>query len=677
MYPKKVIFWLSLSLTFSAIYSYLALREGLSNPYIVQDDARQHVFWMERFLDTELFPNDLIADYFQSVAPLGYSSLYRIAAEVGINPFIFNKIIPSILGAIATYYCFQISLAIFPIPTAAFIAATILNQSLWMKDDLISATPRGFVYPIFLAFLYYLLRRQLLPCLIAIALLGLFYTQYIFIAAGILCLGLLNLFSKSGKPLPNPPLPGEGEGILDPKPLPYPPLPGEGEGILHAKPLPNPALPGEGERILHAKPLTNPALPGEGERIFNLIPKFLKPPGGEGEETSNQQDYFFFILGLGVSAVVLLLYALNPTNFGPVISPSEAKTLPEFWGNGRSGFFLDNLWSFFLIGQRSGLLNVGLVRPATLTLALLLPILLRFPGRFPLIRQIQPNIKILPEILLVSVGMFIAAHALLFKLHLPSRYTEHSWRIIFAIASGIVLTVLLDAIWRMGSRESVFWSGGKRREIHNYSSFPPLQAPDQVLSLILTALIASLILFYPALVDDFPLTKYKEGHFPGLYHFFESQPKDSLIASVAEEANNLPTFAQRSILVGREYAIPYHLGYYRQFRQRVIELIQAQYTPDIAHVNNFIQKFGVDLWLLEDNSFTPEYLAKNEWLQPYQPAILEAENNLVQGIIPALSKVFNDCSVFKTEGFIVLKATCILQKSNVHSSLSGDKSTSS
>ncbi|MCP2732430.1 hypothetical protein NJ959_28770, partial [Symplocastrum sp. BBK-W-15] len=205
-------------------------------------------------------------------------------------------------------------------------------------------------------------------------------------------------------------------------------------------------------------------------------------------------------------------------------------------------------------------------------------------------------------------------------------------------------------------------SGGKRGEIHNYLSFPPFQSRYQLLSIGLTALITAAIIFYPALVDDFPLTKYKEGHFPTLYHFFQSQPKDSLIASLAAEANNLPTFAQRSILVGREYAIPYHLGYSRQFRQRIIELIQAQYTPDMTEVKDFIQKFGIDFWLLEDNSFTPEYLAQNEWLQPYQPAILEAEKNIAQGIIPALSKVVNDCSVFESEGFIVLKATCILGK---------------
>jgi len=65
-----------------------------------------------------------------------------------------------------------------PVPTAGFIATLLLNQSLWMKDDLVSATPRAFVYPLFLAFLYYL-RRSLLPVCVAIALLGLFYPHFV------------------------------------------------------------------------------------------------------------------------------------------------------------------------------------------------------------------------------------------------------------------------------------------------------------------------------------------------------------------------------------------------------------------------------------------------------------------------------------------------------------------
>lgn len=67
--PSKaqLAFWFSLSLTFAAIYGCMALQQAFSSEYVVQDDARQHVFWMQRFLEPELLPNDFIANYFQSV----------------------------------------------------------------------------------------------------------------------------------------------------------------------------------------------------------------------------------------------------------------------------------------------------------------------------------------------------------------------------------------------------------------------------------------------------------------------------------------------------------------------------------------------------------------------------------------------------------------------------------
>ena len=188
---SQVIFWLSLSLTFAAIYSLLAMREAFSSDYVVQDDARQHVFWMLRYIDPELFPKNLIADYFQSVAPAGYSTLYHLAALVGVNPLVFNKVLPFVLGLITTGYCFGVCFEMLPVPAAGFIAALLLNQNLWVEDDLASGTPRAFLYPLFLAFLYYLLRRSLLPCLGAIVLLGLFYPQYVFLCAGLLILQLV------------------------------------------------------------------------------------------------------------------------------------------------------------------------------------------------------------------------------------------------------------------------------------------------------------------------------------------------------------------------------------------------------------------------------------------------------------------------------------------------------
>ena len=192
--PKQnqKIFWLTLSLTFTTIYSLLALKEAFSGEYIVQDDARQHVFWMRRFLDPELFPNDLIADYFQSVAPWGYQTFYWLFSQVGIDPIFLNKLLPLGLSLVTAAYCFGICFQILPIPFAGFIASVLLSQNLWLQNDIGSATPRAFLYPLFLAVLYYLLRKSLVPFLVAIALLGLFYPQYVILTALILIIRLLD-----------------------------------------------------------------------------------------------------------------------------------------------------------------------------------------------------------------------------------------------------------------------------------------------------------------------------------------------------------------------------------------------------------------------------------------------------------------------------------------------------
>lgn len=375
-YPKKssTIFWLILSLTFTTIYSLLVIKEAFRGEYIVQDDARQHVFWMRRFLDPELFPNDLIADYFQSVAPWGYKTFYWLFSQVGIDPIFLNKLLPLGLSLVTTFYCFGLCFQILPIPFAGFLASVLLSQNLWFQDDIASGTPRAFLYPLFLAVLYYLLRKLLLPFLVAIALLGLFYPQYVIVTGLILIIRIFN-WEKSQ---------------------------------------------------------------------FYL--------------SKNPQHYLFSGVGLGVSLLVILFYVLNSSNYAPIITASQAKILPEFGEAGRSVFFSQNYWDFFILGGRSGILPKQLFLPHILIVGLLLPILLKskegknnnldhginFPRQLPLLKQISPNINLLFQILLAGVALFVIAHLLLFKLHLPSRYTNHSFRIVLAIGTAIVLCIILD-----------------------------------------------------------------------------------------------------------------------------------------------------------------------------------------------------------------------------------------
>ncbi|MEL6458467.1 MAG: hypothetical protein AAFQ91_09480 [Cyanobacteria bacterium J06621_15] len=584
---NQLIFWFSLSITFSAMYGILGLQKAFASEYVVQDDARQHVFWMLRFIDPNLFPNDLIANYFQSVAPAGYSNLYRIISFLGIDPLVFNKLLPLILGLFTTAYCFGLSLQIIPLPFTGFLSTLLLNQNIWIKDDLISATPRAFTYPFLLAFLYYLSRKSLLPCLATIVLLGLFYPQTVFICAGILILRLWDWSSNS-----------------------------------------------------------NDSISSNKKSSFS----------------QQKSDYIFCIVGLAVAFFVMLPYALKSSEFAPVITVAQAKQLPEFLPGGRSTFFSDNIFNYFLAG-RSGIFAPSLFSPVTLLFGLLLPILMLFKTKLksPLLVNIKKEVVILTQMLIVSVGMFVIAHILLFKLHLPGRYTGHSFRVILAFSAAIVLTAILEAI------------------VCNFNKINHIFAHIQrILLLIFAGIIAiSLLFYYPVFIQKFPKTVYQIGKYPVLYQFFQQQPKNTLIASLAAETNNLPTFAQRSILVGREYAIPYHLGYYNKFRQRVIDLTQAQYSSNLDDVKAFIQKYGVDYWMLESGTFTPEYIKTNSFLKQYYRSNLNQDKlvqitknihqNLQQGNIPALSKTVAKCTAAKTSKFVVLDTKCIVNQRTANS----------
>lgn len=553
---RRITFWLGLSLAVAAIYGFQSLQYAFSSLYIVQDDARQHVFWMRRFLDPGLFPNDLIADYFQSVAPIGHTTLYRLMAGIGVAPLMLNKVLPLVLGLITTGYCFGVSMQLLPVPAGAFLATLMLNQSLWLEDDLVSATPRAFFYPLFLAFLYYLLRRSLLLVTVAIALEGLFYPPAALLSVTILT---LRLWQWQG-----------------------------------------------------------------------LFPRLRL--------SRQRSDYWFWGTGLVVAVLVLLPYALVPNPFGPVVTVAQAKMQPEFLQvggvYGRAFFFHENPLIYWLFGPRTGML---FFLPPLIWAAFALPLWLRHPSRFPLASQVR-GADLLTQILLASLGLFFLAHVFLFHLHFPNRYTYHSLRVLAALAAGIAWTL---------------WLGLRSKQIQSGLT------GQQFLSLGLTVLLATVLAIAPA----FPQLTLPEqiqvvGDQPQLYKFLLQQPKDTLVASVSEEVNNLPSFAARSILVGREYALPYHTRYYAQIRQRTIDLIQAQYSPNLVQVQRFIQKYDVDFFLLDASAFMPGYLMESKWLNQFQPATQEALARLQRGE-PALSKLLDRCSALTTERLVLVQAKCI------------------
>ncbi|MEM9266486.1 MAG: hypothetical protein AAGA46_13255 [Cyanobacteria bacterium P01_F01_bin.13] len=544
-HPNQRI-WLLASLAIAVLYSILFWRIAFEGPYTIQDDARQHVFWMWRYVDPTLFPNDIIADYFQSVAPVGYKALYRLGTLVGIDPFTFSKLLPPFISLVGTLYAFYLALEIIPVPLVAFINTIILNQALWMWDELASATPKAFSVLLILAFLYYVARRRLLGCALAIGLQGLFYPHLVFIS--ILVLGLQAVW-----------------------------------------------------------------------------------PG-----TNRKEGLRFLVVGTAMAVVVLLPYALSTSPYGPVITLEQAKIMAEFQPGGRNAFFYSNWARYWFFSGRSGLLPP--IVPITICLSLILPILLWL--RLPLLRQITPNGKLILQVSIASLTMFLLSHGLLFKLHLPSRYSRHVLKVLVALAAAMVLVALLDA--------------GLRRLLHH----------SQVLwrQLVAAAMVAGvgmITIGYPCLLKSFMDVLYINSEHHALYEYIKQQPHDIRIASLTGEAENIPTFTGRSVLFSRGHSLAYHQGYYNQIRPRILDLIAAQYSPDLAKLQSVIATYDIDFWLVDNISFNPANLP-HQWLRQFQPEWTTAINQLQQQP-SALQRLQQTCAIISDQEQVLISADCLLK----------------
>jgi hypothetical protein len=575
---RLIVLWFSLSLFVSLYFGILSLLHLLNYPYIVQDDARQHVVFLQRLIDPQLFPNDLIAEYFTTIAPVGYKTLYGVGAKLGIAPITLAKFLPIVLSLVASAYLFFVSLEILAVPFSGFLATLILNQQLWLNDDLLSATPRAFVYPIFTAFLYYLLKRSLVPCLTTIGLQGLFFPQLVFVQATILLLRLLRWnfapFADSREP----------------------------------------------SQLVRKQP-------------FRFSLKQLL------QRSDSKQDYIFAFWGVLMAGLVLVPYAVSVTEFGAAITVEQMQTMPEYGLHGRNEYFVEG-WRFWLLG------NSGIripIFPSIILAGTALPFLRQ---KLPLIAVVTDNVKIFGQVLLASLIMYGLAHLFLLKLHFPSRYTYHTLRIILAIAAALVLSALIDAGWR--------WLRYKQR-IHSR-----LTIRDQGL-LALTATFAAIVIIVPAMPQLFlRFQGWVVGEAPLVYQYLAAQPRNTLVASLAQDGNNLPAFAQRSTLVGREFALPHHPVYYAQFKQRVIDLIRAQYSLELTTLSRFIDQYNIDFFLIDQNSFTPNYLYQ-DWLihSSFRDVVHQVTQKLKQGSQPVMLRAIEQCSVITTETLALIDAPCV------------------
>jgi hypothetical protein len=505
---RKVWPWFAIALLYAAGCAALALRQAFASPYLLADDAREHVFWMFRYLDPHLFPHDPMADYFQSLAPRGYASLYWLLARVGIAPLLASKLIPAALSLIATGYFFGLAWRFFRSRATAALGAILFAQTLWLNSDLSSATPRAFFYPLFVAFLYYQVRGSIPGVLLSVGLEALFFPP-----AALLSLGVLGLACWRWQ--------------------------------------------------------GGPALVRE------------------------RHPWLLLASALALALLCLVPYLRQTGAFGPLVTYAEARRMPEFGPHGRVPFFFPSWWDSW-VGGNGGIHEVP-TRPPWFLAAFLWPVLRRFPKKFPLLNLVPSGARPVPQIIGAALGLFALAHLVLFHLYLPNRYTAPTMRVLLIFLAAGVLVSLFDAALR--------WAENP----------PSAGGPARATRAMLLSGCAILLLGmagYPLLLPAFPTNGYVQGADPGLYDFFARQPATIRIASLADEANNLPTFCRRSIVVGAECAVPFHPAYYRPLLERGLQIALAQYSADSALLRQCLRDQPIDFWLLDRKAFSRRYTSR-------------------------------------------------------------------
>jgi hypothetical protein len=325
---------------------------------------------------------------------------------------------------------------------------------------------------------------------------------------------------------------------------------------------------------------------------------------------------------LGMTIALLLPYVFRQAEFAPTVNAAQARLMPEFQPGGRLPFFYPNPVRFWLEGTDSGF-QVSF-NPAMIGLGLLLPGV----AKFRLSDRLKPAWTLLPQLAGSGIVGFFLAHAMFVKLHFPSRYITHSWRIGMAVGAGIVIAIAFE---KLGSQRWLFGT------------------------------LAAIILLFPHVAwKKFPHTGYAAGKNPELYQFLKVLPKTTLTAYLGEDASHLPLLTGRSTLTAQEYAVPFHLGYYLPMRQRTIDLLKAQYSESLEPAKNLIRQYQVTHWLIDSNAFTPSYLESYRWLRLFREEKKSAIVVLTSGRFPALYRVMPQCAVTTISGTTVIDAVCVL-----------------
>lgn len=521
--------------------------DALTNPYVIGDDVRQQIFWMQKWSDPELFTDDLLTEYAMNYVPWGVKAIY-VATHSFINPLQFSSILSGILFVLTAGFLFGLGLRLGDQLTSVLTVCLYCFLGHFM-ENITSGVSRSFAYPLLAAYLFFLSAKNLIGTG-AVILLASVLNPYIFL----LCLVTQALFL-----------------------------------IHHYWPAIASWLPGYVRFKYFSRPRLSKSEPFI-ERIHSDA-DFLQPDRFDNGPLRHSSIVISILLAGSGGFFFLLRYFFFSTNtFGTLVTPGDMIGHAEYSAVGRYEIFPQP--SFLTEIIHPWIFNLPFIQWGPLPAWFFALVGLAIIGyavcsRRKLVMDLS-ILRVLGYLLVSSLLLYVAARIFIFRLFVPSRYIEFSFNIFFCLVIAKCLRVAM-----------VGW-------VSDRTIFPLLTT--------LLIILASLQVYHVGVFDYSNDAK--------LYRFFDTTPKNVLIAGHPEVMDNVLTFARRKAFVTYELSHTWYASYWNVIKKRTFDFFRAYYSGDPRDIYSFCRKNGIDYLVVRDSDFSEEKLKKGGlYFEPFDSFI--------------------------------------------------------
>jgi hypothetical protein len=386
------------------------------------------------------------------------------------------------------------------------------------------------------------------------------------------------------------------------------------------------------------------------------------------------------LAGFAVVALTTRLLA----GYHPLVSEEEARRYPEFGPDGQMHFFLDSTLDF-LTQNYSGFF---LGAPGSLLAVAALFLLVVRPRNATLLRW---EVWCIP---IAALALFAAAHAFLFRLYLPHRYT-YSLLPFFCIVIGIALRPTLEA-WAARTRLWLFAAAalplalallaltvfplGPQLSWSRFGSWLEDARWHLVAGLLVGLLLAAVLAggalgwtrprvgaAAAALVAGTVLaaevTFAGGGESPGaaacrdvgLYRHLRTLPEDTIVAGEPGRLDCIPIAARRPVLISKKLYQPWEREYLAIIRDRMFRTVDALYGPSVAAIVELRARYGTDYMLVRNAP------SGRSWggLAPFTG---EVRRLLRADHVPAAQRLPASCETWGNRTFALYSLACVVSE---------------